>query len=84
MFWRITDQIDAAMILTRSDLINVHIHFLRNAAASFLTTHCSSTQISHSAIRNPTTVSKSPMNSQKDPGLPEIYDNTCAIAKGTS
>jgi len=52
------NQINAAFIFARTDFVNVRVHFLRNAAASFLTTHCSSTQISHNAIRNATTGSK--------------------------
>ena len=59
-------------------------HFLRNAAASFLATHRSTTQISHNAIRNPTTGSSKPMSFQKDLAPPGIYDGICAIAKSTS
>src|ERR1700756_1089811 len=55
-------------------------HFLRN----FLTIHSSNTQISHSAIRNATTVSSNPMNLRKELAPPGIYDATCAIAKSTS
>src|SRR5206468_8405518 len=59
-------------------------HFLRDAAASFLATHLSTTQISHNAIRNPTTGRSNPMSFQKDLAPPGIYDGTCAIAKSTS
>ena len=69
---RIGNQINAAMIFARTDLINVHIHFLCNAAASFLATRRNTTQINHNAIRNPTTVSTNPMNFQKDLAPPGI------------
>jgi hypothetical protein len=80
----IGNQIDAAFVFTPSDSMSVHIHFLRNAAASFLTTHRSNTQISHNAIRNPTTGSSNPMSFQKDLAPPGIYDGASAIAKSTS
>jgi hypothetical protein len=72
------------LFFTPSDFMSVHIHFLRNAAASFLTTHRSNTQISHNAIRNPTTGSSNPMSFQKDLAPPGIYDGASAIAKSTS
>src|SRR5213083_2503966 len=81
---RIVNQIDAAMIFTRAALRKCAYHFLRNAAASFLATHRSTTQISHNAIRNPTTGRSNPMSFQKDLAPPGIYDGTCAIAKSTS
>jgi hypothetical protein len=59
-------------------------HFLRNADASFLATHRSSTQISHNAIRNPTTGSSNPMSFQKELAPPGMYDGICVIAKNTS
>jgi hypothetical protein len=59
-------------------------YFLRNAAASFLATHRSNTQISHNAIRNPATDSSNPMSFQKELAPPGIYDGICAIAKDTS
>jgi hypothetical protein len=78
---RIGNQINAALIFARSDSIGVHIHFLRNAAASFLITHRNNTQISHNPIRNPTTGSSNPMSFQKDLAPPGIYDAASAIAK---
>src|SRR5436309_1664343 len=59
-------------------------HFLLKVAASFLTTHRSTTQINHNAIRNPTTGRSNPMSFQKDLAPPGIYDGTCVIAKSTS
>jgi hypothetical protein len=81
---RTENQIDAVFVFTRSDFMSVHIHFLRNAAASFLTTDRSNTQISHNAMRNPTTGSSNPMSFQKDLAPPGIYDGASAIAKSTS
>src|SRR5205814_10170664 len=72
------------MIVTRAALRKCAYHFLRNAAASFLATHRSTTQISHNAIRNPTTGRSNPMSFQKDLAPPGIHDGTCAIAKSTS
>jgi hypothetical protein len=47
-------------------------------------THRSTIQISHYAIRNPTSGSSNPMSFKKDLAPPGIYDGTCAIAKSTS